>query len=54
VGRWRCQNERCNRQIFAEHLPGIAASSARQTNRLAEIVRLRAATALFLAHTGLH
>jgi transposase len=25
VGRWRCRNERCDRQIFAERLPGIAA-----------------------------
>ena len=40
VGRWRCRNERCDRQIFAERLPGIAAPSARQTDRLAEIVRL--------------
>jgi hypothetical protein len=40
VGRWRCRNERCDRQIFAERLPGIAAPSARQTDRLAEIVSL--------------
>ena len=40
VGRWRCPNERCGRRIFAERLPGLAAPSARQTNRLAEIVRL--------------
>ena len=40
VGRWRCRNERCNRQIFAERRPGIAAPSARQTDRLGEIVRL--------------
>ena len=40
VGRWRCRNGRCYRQIFAERLPGIAAPSARQTDRLAEIVRL--------------
>jgi transposase len=40
VGRWRCRNERCDRRIFAERLPGIAAPSARQTDRLAEIVRL--------------
>ena len=40
VGRWRCRNERCDRQIFAERLPGLAAPSARQTDRLAEIVRL--------------
>ena len=40
VGRWRCRNERCDRQIFAERLPGLAGPSARQTDRLAEIVRL--------------
>ena len=40
VGRWRCQNKRCDRQIFAERLPGGAEPSARQTDRLAEIIRL--------------
>ena len=40
VGRWRCRNERCDRQIFAERLPGLAGPSARQTGRLAEIIRL--------------
>jgi hypothetical protein len=40
VSRWRCRNERCERQIFAESLPGLAAPSARQTDRLAAIVRL--------------
>jgi len=39
VGRWRCRKEQCDRQIFAERLPGIGAS-ARQTDRLTEIVRL--------------
>jgi transposase len=39
VGRWRCRNEQCDRQIFAERLPGIGAS-ARQADRLTEIVRL--------------
>jgi hypothetical protein len=39
VGRWRCRNEQCDRQIFAERLPGIGAS-ARQTDRLTEIVKL--------------
>jgi transposase len=39
VGRWRCRNERCDRRIFAERLPGIAAPSARLTDRLADIVR---------------
>jgi cyclophilin family peptidyl-prolyl cis-trans isomerase len=40
VSRWRCRNERCDRQIFVERLPGVAAPSARQTDRLAEIVKL--------------
>jgi transposase len=40
VARWRCRNVRCDRQIFAERLPGLAAPFARQTDRLAEIVRL--------------
>jgi hypothetical protein len=40
VSRWRCRNEWCDRKIFAERLPGLAAPSARQTDRLAEIVRL--------------
>jgi transposase len=29
AGRWRCRNERCDRQIFAERLPGFAGPSAR-------------------------
>ena len=40
AGRWRCRNERCDRQIFAERLRGLAGPSARQTDRLAEIIRL--------------
>ncbi len=40
VGRWRCRNDRCDRRIFAERLPRLAAPFARQTDRLAEIVRL--------------
>ena len=40
VGHWRCRNERCDRHIFAERLPGLAGPSARQADRLAEIVRL--------------
>ena len=40
MGRWRCRNERCDRQIFAERLPRVAGPFARQTDRLAEIVRL--------------
>ena len=40
VGRWRCRNERCDRRIFAERLPKVAGPFARQTNRLAGIIRL--------------
>jgi transposase len=40
LARWRCRNERCDRRIFTERLPGLAAPFARQTARLAEVVRL--------------
>lgn len=40
VARWRCRNVRCECRIFAERLPGLAAPFARQTDRLAEIVKL--------------
>src|ERR1700677_127955 len=40
LGRWRCRNLKCDRRIFAERLPGLAAPLSRQTSRLAEIVRL--------------
>ena len=38
--RWRCRNVLCDRRIFTERRPGLAAPFARQTARLAEIVRL--------------
>jgi hypothetical protein len=40
VTRWRCRNDQCERRIFAERLPRLAAPFARRTARLAEIVRL--------------
>ena len=40
LARWRCRNQRCDRRIFTERLPGLAAPFARQTARLAGIVRL--------------
>src|SRR6202453_1762267 len=40
LARWRCRNQRCDRRIFTERLPGLAAPFARQTVRLAGIVRL--------------
>jgi transposase-like protein len=33
VGRWRCRNERCDRQIFAQRLPGLAAARERLRRR---------------------
>ena len=40
VVRWRCRNEQCSRQIFAERIPELAAPFARRTSRVALIVRL--------------
>jgi transposase len=45
VVRWRCRNDRCERRVFAERLPRLAAPFARQTDRLAGIVRLFGHTA---------
>ncbi|MBG0807976.1 transposase [Methylosinus sp. H3A] len=38
--RWRCRNQNCERRIFAERIPGLAAPFGRQTARLAGVVRL--------------
>lgn len=38
--RWRCRNTACERRIFAERLPHLAARFGRRTTRLAGIVRL--------------
>ena len=40
LARWRCRNQRCDRRMFTERVPGLAAPFARQTARLAGIVRL--------------
>jgi transposase len=45
VTRWRCRNDQCERRIFAERVPKLAAPFARRTTRLAEIVRLFGHTA---------
>jgi transposase len=37
VRRFRCLNERCEQQIFADRLPTIAAPWARRTKRLSEV-----------------
>jgi transposase len=36
--RWFCDQQACSRQIFTERLPDLAASYARRTLRLAEVV----------------
>ena len=38
--RWQCRNDLCERRIFTERLPGLAAPFARRTARLSSIVRL--------------
>ena len=40
LGRWRCRNQQCDRHIFTERAPDLAAPFARRTTRLAEIIRL--------------
>jgi transposase len=40
LGRWRCQNSECERQIFTERVPAVLAPYARQTNRFSETVTL--------------
>ena len=38
--RFRCRNPGCRRKVFVERLPEVALPHARQTRRLADIVRL--------------
>jgi len=38
--RFRCRNPGCGRKVFAERLPEVALPHARQTHRVADIVRL--------------
>ena len=38
--RFRCRNPACGRKVFVERLPEVALPHARQTHRLADIVRL--------------
>src|SRR5208283_878329 len=35
LSRWRCRNDRCERRIFTERHPQLAAPFARRTTRLA-------------------
>jgi len=40
VSRWRCRNVGCEQKIFVERLPSVAPAHARNSERLAGIVRL--------------
>ncbi len=40
VGRFRCRNKSCPREIFCERLPGVTRAYGRQTDRVSEIVRV--------------
>ena len=40
LGRWRCRNQQCDRLVFIERVPSLAAPFARRTARLSGIVRL--------------
>jgi hypothetical protein len=40
VGRWRCRNSGCQRQIFCETLSKVTHKLARETNRFSEVVQL--------------
>jgi transposase len=45
LGRWRCRNQRCERQTFAERLPDTVAPAARRTRRIIELLQLLGHTA---------
>ena len=40
VTRWRCQNERCTRLIFADRLVGVSAARVHHTSRFGSVVHL--------------
>jgi transposase len=40
VGRWRCRNRSCRRQIFCQRLERVTEKQALETRRCQEIVRL--------------
>ena len=40
LARWRCQNQRCERQTFSDRLPQVAGPSARRTCRVTDLTRL--------------
>jgi transposase len=40
VGRWRCRNGNCERKIFTERVPAVAAPHRQRTERMESIVEL--------------
>ncbi len=36
LGRWRCRNTNCERKIFTERIPAVAAAHRQRTERLGE------------------
>ena len=40
LGRWRCRNTNCERKIFTERIPAVAAAHRQRTERLESIVQL--------------
>jgi transposase len=40
VSRWRCQNPRCDTQVFTERLAGVCAPHARHTGRFGDVIQL--------------
>jgi len=40
LGRWRCRNSNCERKIFAERIPVVAAPHRQRTERMESIVQL--------------
>jgi transposase len=47
VSRWRCLNRECERETFTDQLPEIVYLHARRIQRIAELVQLLSATALW-------
>jgi len=40
VGRWRCRNSNCERQIFCQRLASVTSKRSQETNRLLEVVQM--------------
>ncbi len=40
LGRWRCRNTNCDRKIFTERVPAVAAPHRQRTERMESIVQV--------------